>query len=72
MTSAFGFVESSWGNDQEMTLFVTELTLNRYVAEYISTYSNEEYYKHNAGLLVYDEKAKLDREVEQLAEMMDI
>ena len=72
MTSAFGFVESAWGNDQEMTLFVTELTLNRYVAEYISTYSNEEYYKHNAGLLVYDEKAKLDREVEQLAEMMDI
>lgn len=67
MTNAFKFIEDAWGGDsQEMTLFVTELTLNRQAAAFINTYGNEEYYNHNSTMLIYDESQKLDAEIDEL------
>ena len=67
MTNAFKFIEDAWGGDsQEMTLFVTELTLNRQAAAFINTYGNEEYYNHNSTMLIYDESQKLDDEINEL------
>lgn len=66
MDNAFTFVKAAWGEEQEMTLFVTELTVNKSIAGFISRCGNDSYYANNSSMLIYDENEKLSSEIEDL------
>lgn len=66
MENSFKYMEQAFGDDQEMTLFVAELTMNRNIANLIACYGSDAYYKHNSSLLVYNEDDALNHEIEQL------
>lgn len=66
LSNAFKFLETAFGDGQEMLIFVTELTINRYVSSFISRYGSTEYFKHNKGLLLYERHKDIIREIEVL------
>lgn len=66
MTNAFVYIDNAWGNDQEMTMFVTKLTVNKYIADYLAQYKNDEYFKHNGSMLIFDEDNELNNEIDAM------
>ena len=54
---AFSFLEEAFGANQEMVIFITELTTNFYSVKFISENGCEKYYQYNTELL-FDEKQK--------------
>jgi hypothetical protein len=66
LSNAFKFLEVAFGDGQEMLIFVTELTINRYAALFISRYGSTEYFKHNKDLLLYERHKDIIREIEVL------
>ena len=67
MDNAFTFISKAWGDDnQEMTLFVAELTVNRNIAEFIATNKNKSYFQHNSSMLVYDQDKNLKEEIQDV------
>ena len=66
LSNAFKFLETAFGDGQEMLIFVTELTINRYAASFISRYGSTEYFKHNKDLLLYERHKDIIREIEFL------
>lgn len=66
MTNAFCFIEEALGDGQEMLVFVTELTLNKAAAMFISHYGCKEYFKHNKNLLLHERGVEITRELEKL------
>ena len=66
LSNAFKFLETAFGDGQEMLIFVTELTINRYTASFISRYGCPEYFKHNKELLLYERHKDIIREIEVL------
>lgn len=53
----FNFVETVYGNGQEMTILITELTLSPQCAEFINKYGCSEYIKYQ-GSLLFEERRK--------------
>lgn len=49
---AFEFMELTFGQAQEMTVFVTELSINIYTSRFIEQYGCEEFYRYNKMLLI--------------------
>lgn len=66
LSNAFDFLESAFGEGQEILIFVTELTLNRYTTVFISRYGCPEYFMHNKELLFYERHKDIIKELEAL------
>ena len=66
MDNAFVFCEKTVRNGQEMVIFVTELTVNYYTAQFISRYGCDAYFRHNKELLFYDRQQQILQELESL------
>ena len=66
LTNAFTFLEDAFGDGQEMVIFVTELTINRNIAWFISRYGCEKYFAHNKELLFYERQKELIGEIKQI------
>lgn len=66
LTNAIEFCEKAFGEGQEMLILITELTINRYGAKYISHYGCEAYFKHNKDLLFYERQKEIIGELEGL------
>lgn len=60
---AFKFLETAFGEGQEILLFVTEMTINTYTTLFISHYGCQEYFRHNKELLLYERHQKIIREI---------
>ena len=58
---AFDFMEAAFGEGQEMVVFITELSMNRYAAWLLEEYDCDRYYMYNKNLL-FNEKEQLIRE----------
>ncbi len=56
---AFTFMEEAFGEDQEMIIFVTELTMDPEISAFISENGCERYYKYNKSLLIGTRRAEL-------------
>lgn len=59
LENAFRFLEETFGDDNEMLIFVTALTEDRYGASFIGTYGSEAYYRHNKALLLHEREHDL-------------
>jgi signal transduction histidine kinase len=64
LSNAFKFLEDTFGDGQELLVFVTELTINIYTASFISRYGCEEYFKHSKELLIYTRHKEIIKEIE--------
>lgn len=62
----FAFIESVWGEGQEMVLFMTELTANTASMSFIQRWGSDSYFRHNQELLVYDREKAIKEEIEAL------
>ena len=51
---------------QELTLLVTELTARYHTSQFISKYGSDEYYAHNADLLVHHRTEDLQERIQAL------
>lgn len=65
MDNAFEFISTVWGDDQEMTLFATELTVNKFIADFIARYGSDSYFQHNSSMLIYNEQDDLTEEIDE-------
>lgn len=61
---AFAFLETVFGESQEMVVFVTELTVNYYSAKFIGDYGCEPYYVYNRSLMFEERQQGILKEIE--------
>ncbi|MBQ8497743.1 MAG: AAA family ATPase [Clostridia bacterium] len=66
MSNIFKFCNEVFPDGNELLILVTELTINRYSAHFVSRYGCDEYYANNKELLFYDRHKEIVRELDSL------
>ena len=67
---AFDFMEAAFGESQEMVVFITELSVNRFAAAFIRENDCDRYYMYNKRLLFADREANVRGELDRIRGMM--
>ncbi len=65
---AFDFMEGTFGNGQEMVIFITELNTSYDAVRFLSENPCERYYQYNKELLFEDREADILRRLDRLGE----
>ena len=63
---AFDFMEGTYGDSQEMVIFVTELNTGLYAVRFLANHSCERYYQYNKRLLFEDRQADIMKKLDRL------
>ena len=66
MTNLFAFSDDFFGDGQELLIIVTELTVSKDTAAFISKFGCEEYFRHNKDLLLYERQGEIVRALEDM------
>ncbi len=66
LVNVFAFLERTWGKNQEMVLFMAELTANEESMLFLEMWGCDSYFKYNQDLLIYDVHRNLRREIADL------
>lgn len=66
LENIFDFVTSVWGEKQELTLLMTEVTANANSLAFVGQFGCTSYDRYNASLLIYDKQEQLRREIREL------
>ncbi|MCI2055545.1 MAG: AAA family ATPase [Oscillibacter sp.] len=61
--NAFRFLEQTFGDSQELVLFVTEITAGYDTSWFVETFGCEAYFRHNRELLFDDSRQRLCRDI---------
>ena len=61
--NAFRFLERTFGDSQELVMFVTELTAGADTSWFIENFGCDAYYRHNKELLFNDVRRRLMAEI---------
>ncbi|HCW24265.1 MAG TPA: ATPase [Lachnospiraceae bacterium] len=67
LTNCFAFLARTFGEGQEMVLFLSELSADRYALRFVTDNGNEAWYKYNQLLLLRDRREDLRQEVLSLS-----
>ena len=62
----FQFLEDAFGDGQEMVLFVTELSKNERIMEYVSAHGCAPYFRYSDRLLYRKREEELKKDCEEL------
>lgn len=62
----FKFIETVYGDGQEMTILVTELTLSPQCAEFINKYGSNEYAKYQGTLLFEERRKSIQNQIKEV------
>lgn len=65
LSHALEFIRRTFGEGQEMLLFLSELSSSYYSLKFVSEVGNEDYYHYNEYLLLQDKKSELRREIRE-------
>lgn len=68
---AFDFCETAFGESQEMVVFITELTVNRYSSWFIGENGCDRYYKYNKGLLFHERQQSILKDMDAVKSLME-
>ena len=60
----FDFMEATFGDSQEMVIFITNLNTNYYSVRFLQEYECERYYQYNKKLLFEDREGELKKRIE--------
>lgn len=71
LTHCFEFLADTFGEGQELVIFLTELSLNYYSVEYLGAYGNAAYEKYNKELLYTDRRHSILSEIGQYQSEMN-
>lgn len=63
---AFDFVEKAFGEDQELVVFITELSLSYYAIRFISDNGCPRYYRYNKTLLSGEQQREILQQINEL------
>ena len=63
LTNSFGFLAGTFGEGQELVIFLSELTAGYYSLTFVSECGNDAYYQYNSLLLLKDRRQELTQEV---------
>lgn len=63
---AFDFVEKAFGEDQELVVFITELSLSYYAIRFISDNGCSRYYRYNKTLLSGEQQKEILQQIGEL------
>ena len=63
LDNAFRFLERTFGDSQELVMFVTELTAGADTSWFIENFGCDAYYRHNKELLFHDARRTLAAEI---------
>lgn len=66
LNNTFEFLETVWPDDNEMVIFVTELTAGADSVRFIGRYGSEKYFAHNRELLFYERHKDIISEIEEM------
>jgi len=66
LNNLFEFMETTYGDGQELTLLVTEMTVRYYCAKYITKFGCDKYFKHNQTLMFHERRKELMDEINSL------
>lgn len=67
LSNTFKFCDEAFDpSGQELLIFVTELTINPYIAHFIGKYGCKEYFDHNKDMLFFERKKDIMTEIEEL------
>lgn len=66
LNNAYSFMESVWGNGNELLIFTTQIASNKYISLFIGTYGCEKYFDHSKDLIIYDRAKEIKREIKDL------
>ena len=71
LDNVFRFLEETFGESQEMVVFVTELNANFYSTWFIRENGCDLYYRYNKGLLFDDRQQDIMREMDEAEDMLN-
>ena len=60
---AFAFLEETFGQGQELVLFVTELTAGADTSWFIEQFGCDAYFRHNRELLFDDTRTRIQKDI---------
>ena len=63
LEAAFRFIEEAWGAGQELSFFMTHLTMGDATARFIATYGSPSYMRYSERLLTMDRRHRLRDEI---------
>lgn len=69
---SFDFMEQVFGENQEMVIFITELTMNYYSMKFISENGCERYHQYNQQLLFDHRQRAILEDIEKVGEYLEI
>ncbi|MDD7436169.1 MAG: ATPase, partial [Lachnospiraceae bacterium] len=67
---AFDFMEKTFGDSQEMVIFLTELNTDYYAVWYVDQNGCDRYYKYNRSLLFSERQKGIMQELTEIEEMI--
>ena len=69
LTNSFRFLSSTFGEGQEIVLFLSELTAGYYSLKFVNECGNDAYYRYNRLLLLKERREELQQEAVQLLDL---
>lgn len=69
LTNAFAFLARTFGEGQELVIFLSELSAGYHSLKFVSECGNDAYYKYNRLLLLSDRREELKEKVMQLLDI---
>ena len=69
LTNSFRFLSATFGEGQEIVLFLSELSAGYYSLKFVNENGNEAYYRYNRLLLLKDRREALQQEAMELLEI---
>lgn len=68
LNHVFAFMEKSFGESQEMVIFLTELNQDSYARDYLQENGNEKYFEYNKALLFGDRRRCILSQIEGISQ----
>jgi len=72
LESLFTFCEEVFPSGQELAILVTQLTVNKICAGFISAYGSEAYFRLNKSLLLYERNIEIMSEIQVLEDLGEL
>ena len=69
LEDAFDFMEAAFGESQEMVVFITELSVNRYAAAFLEENDCDRYFMYNKRLLFADREAEVRQALDDIRDL---
>lgn len=71
LNDAFDFMEKTFGDSQEMVIFLTELNTDYYAVWYVDQNGCDRYYQYNKSLLFSERQKGIMQELNEIEEMIE-